>query len=174
MSANFVVDLGSTVDMAASVTVGSGSDLTVGRVVDLLFANTATQVWVQGGVAGGSGVIEVRIQTSDATTSGSFTDPTSGLAQLPGKVASGGCFFTNSGLYSSGIGSPSAPVDSAPLFCSGGLDFTYFQRPQRYARLILNSGVYPGAISAGFLAQKKVVGSGAGFTYSPTSGTVNV
>lgn len=173
MSASYVVDLGTTCDYQPSVVVGSGASFTVGNIVDLLHANTATQVVVAAGI-GGSGVIEVRVQTSDSTTSGSFTDPTSGLAQMPGKMASGGVFFTNSGLYSSGNSTPSAPVDSSPLFCSGGMDFTYFQRTGRYARLILNSGFFPGAIYAGLLGQKKVVGSGAGFTYSPTSGVVSV
>jgi hypothetical protein len=172
MSASFVVDLAATTDYQHSVSVGSGSDLTVGRVVDLLGANSYCNVFVAGHA--GSGVVELRIQTSDAVTSGSFTDPTSGLAALPGWLASGGVFFANSGLHVSGYSSLTAPVNNAPLFCSGGVQFAAFQRPHRYARLILNSGAFPNWLTAGFISQKKTVGSGGGFTYSPTSGVVNV
>jgi hypothetical protein len=172
VSANLVVDLGSTVDRRVSVAVGSGANLVVGEIVDFLGANTYCNVFVAG--AAGSGVIEVRLQTSDSTASGTFTDPTSGLAALPTYVASGGAIFVNSGLAVSGFSSMCAPVASAPVFCSGGIEFGAFQRPHRYARLILNSGVFPNALTAGFISNKKFVGSGAGFTFSPTSGTVSV
>lgn len=175
-SANLIVDLANTADYRASVMIGSGSNLIVGQIIDLLGANTYCNVFVAGGVGGGSGAIEVRIQTADDTASGSFTDPTSGLlsTNLPVNVVSGGIIFANSGLWSSGYASVTSPVDSAPLFCSGGVFFGAFQRPQRYARLINNSGPYPGAITAGFVSQKKTTGSGGGFSYSPTSGSVSV
>lgn len=152
--------------------VGSGSNLVVGEIVDLLQANTYCNVFVAGGA--GSGAIDVWIQTADATTSGSFTDPTSGLAQLPVNIVSGGRLIANSGLWVSGNYSLTAPVNNAPLFCSGGIFFGAFQRPHQYARLIWNSGPYPNAAIAGFISQKKVTGSGAGFSFSPGSGTVNV
>jgi hypothetical protein len=60
------------------------------------------------------------------------------------------------------------------VFCSGGIEFGAFQRPHRYARLILNSGVFPNALTAGFISNKKFIGSGAGFTLSPSSGSVSV
>jgi hypothetical protein len=41
MSANLVVDLGATCDFRASVSVGSGSNLAVGQIVDLLNAPRA-------------------------------------------------------------------------------------------------------------------------------------
>lgn len=175
MSANLVVDLRNTVDVRPSVVVGSGSDLVVGGIVDLLGANTATQIYVAAGI-GGSGAIEVRVQTSDSTASGSFTDPTSGLAAFPSVLLSGGIFITNSGLYTSGYSSPAAPVNNAPLFCSGGTDFAFFQRPHRYARLLYVSGPFPGAIVAGFIGQKRTTGSGGGFSYSPAGSgdTINV
>lgn len=174
MSANLVVDLQATVDRRVSVAVGSGSDLTVGQIVDLMHANTFTNLFCAG--AAGSGVIEVRVQTSDLTTSGSFTDPTSGIPfdALPSKCASGGVFFFNSGLAVSGSMSLSSPVSNAPVFCSGGIDFGAFLRPGRYARLITNSGPFPNNFTAGFIVQKKTIGSGGGFSYSPGSGTVNV
>ena len=173
-SANLVVDIGNTTDYRPSiVALGSGSDLTVGVIVDLLHAHGNTNLFVVGN-EGGSGAIEIRVQTSDALTSGSFTDPTSGLAQMPSAFASGGVFFANSGLHVSGNYSLSSVVDSAPLFCSGGIQFAHFQRPHRYARLINNSGSFPGSITAGFIGQKHVTGSGGGFSYSPGSGSVNV
>ena len=171
-SANLVVDIGSTCDYAASVMVGSGSDLLVGRIVDLLHADTYTNVFCAAGV--GSGVIELRIQTSDTLTSGSFTDPTSGLESFPSWIASGGIFFANSGLAVSGNQSISAPVNNAPLFCSGGIQFGAFARPHQYARLLYNSGPFLNWIVAGFVGNKRTIGSGGGFTYSPGSGTVNV
>ncbi len=172
MSANLVVDLANTCDYRASVTVGSGSNLIVGQIVDLLQADTYTNVFVAGGI--GSGAIEVRIQTSDATTSGSFTDPTSGIANFPVNVVSGGIVFANSGLWVSGNYSVTAPVVSAPVFCSGGIQFAAFQRPHQYARLIFNSGPFLNAVTAGFIGNKRTTGSGGGFSYSPTSGVVNV
>ncbi len=172
MSANLIVDIANTADYKASVMVGSGSDLLVGQVVDLLQANTYCNVFVAGGF--GSGAIEVRIQTSDGTTSGSFTDPTSGLAALPVNVLSGGVMFVNSGLWASGNFSVTASVNNAPLFCSGGISFGAFQRPQRYARLIYNSGPFPNYIIGGFVSQKRTTGSGTGSTLSPSSGAIQV
>ncbi len=171
-SANLVVDIGSTCDFQPSIAVGSGSNLVIGGIVDLLHADTYCNIYVAG--AAGSGIIEVRVQTSDSLTSGSFTDPTSGFTQLPTSFVSGGVFFANSGLWSSGNQSLSAPVDSAPLFCSGGIQFAAFQKPQRYARLVANSGPFPNFFSAGFVSQKRTTGSGGGFTFSPGSGTVSV
>lgn len=173
MSASYLVDLANTTDYRTSIMVGSGSNLIVGEIIDLQQCNSYCNVFVAGGVGGGSGAIEIRIQTSPTTASGSFTDPTSGLAQLPVNVVSGGIIFANSGLWASGNYSVTAPISGAPMFCSGGLFAGAFQRPDRYARLINNSGPYPGAITAGFISQKKTTGSGGGFTFSP-AGSGNV
>ncbi len=174
MSASYLVDCHGTTLHKTSIQVGSGSDLTIGSIVDLLHANTYTNLFVAGGVGGGSGAIEIRIQTSDSTASGTFTDPTSGLpaGTLPQNVVSGGILWANSGLWGSGAANngPIVSVNNAPMFCSGGIFFGAVQRPHRYARLIVNSGVYPGAITAGFLAQAKTTTSGAGQTQSPASG----
>lgn len=172
MSANLVVDLANTTDSRVSVAVGSGINQVVGEIVDLLGANTYCNVFTTGGA--GSGAIDMWIQTSDTTASGNFTDPTSGLAQFPVNISSGGRLITNSGLYVSGYSSPIAPINNAPVFCSGGTQFGAFQRPHRYARLINNSGVFPNYITAGFISEKKVTGSGGGFSYSPGSGSINV
>lgn len=177
MSASTTVDLANTTDYQVSLTLASGGTLGVGAICDLLHADTYCNLFVAGGFEGGSGPIQVQIQTSDSTASGDFTDPTSGLASMPGGsggIASGGNFFANSGLWASGNYSYSSPCSGAPLFCSGGIQFAAFQRPGRYARLINVSGPYGGAITAGFISQKKVTGSGGGFSYSPGSGAINV
>ena len=119
-----------------------------------------------------------------ARTSGTFPDPTSGLPAnafpIGGRIASGGIFWANSGLYLSGASSPAASVDAAPIFCSGGVQYASFQRPHRYARIWCTSGNASLAavpFHAGFISQKKVTGASgtaAGFSYSPGSGTVNV
>lgn len=176
MSANSVIDLFSAVDCRTSLIGVSGDIFTVGSIVDLQGAHVNTQVWCAP-AGGGSGIIELRIQTSDGTTSGSFTDPTSGMATdtfANQMVKSGGILYLNSGLYVSGYSHREAVVNNAPLFCSGGIDGSWFQRPHRYARLILNSGTYPNAITAGLLCQKHVTGSGGGFSYQPGSGSVSV
>ena len=149
----------------------SGDAVVVGGIVDLLGANTFCNVWAAGR---GSGPAQFLIQTSDSTTSGSFTDPTSGLAQMPVNVTSGGVFTVNSGLAVSGWSSPAAPVNNAPMFCSGGIQWGAFQRPQRYARLVLLSGIAMTNLlpTGGFLSNKKVTGSGGGFTQSPLTPTV--
>ena len=174
MSANLVVDLGATCDYALSLDVATPASLTIGSIVDLANADTNCNIWVAGG--GGSGVLEIRVQTSDGTTSGGFTDPTSGRAsnQLPSFIASGGIMYVNSGLAASGNQSLSAPVNTAPLFCSGGIQFGSFIRPHRYARLIVASSLFPDPVLAGFISNKRTTGSGGGFTFAPGSGTVNV
>jgi hypothetical protein len=174
MSANLVVDLANTCDYDVSLRVISGDSTVVGLVVDLLGANTFCNVWAAGN---NSGPLPILIQTSDTTTSGDFTDPTSGLVQMPVNISSGGIFWVNSGLWSSGYSSPAPSVNNAPVFCSGGIQFGAFQRPQRYARLICTSGnasLTAVPFIAGFVSQRKVTGSGGGFSYSPLSGSVNV
>lgn len=172
MSANLVVDIGSTCDFRVSTIQGSGANLIVGEIVDLLHADTACNIFVAGGV--GSGAVQLRVQTSDGLTSGSFTDPTSGMVDFPGGLTSGTILTVNSGLPSSGAQSRGSPVDAAPFFCSGGVDFGYFVRPGRYARLIQVSSVFPNPVIAGFVSQKRTTGSGGGFTFNPGSGSVNV
>lgn len=164
MSASYVVDLGNTTVSAPSIVNVNAfpcSGAVVGNPVDLLLANTMTNLSVVGGLSQ-SGALRVRVQTSDATTSGTFTDPTSGLAQLPTSFSSGGILFINSG----GAG-----------LRSGFQTFAGFQRPHRYARAIALSGdFWQAPLSVGFIGQAKTTfpGSGGGFTYSPGSGTVDV
>jgi hypothetical protein len=174
-SANLVVDLAATTDYRPSLILGSGGGSAVGEIVDLLNANTYTNVFATLGA--GSGSVSLAIQTSDSTTSGTFTDPTSGLARIPQFLCSGGVFVVNSGLWVSGNRSLSAPVNNAPLACSGAVQFAAFLRPDlagRYARMVVLSGATLGALNTGFIGNKKTTGSGGGFTFSPQTGTVNV
>ena len=175
MSANLIVDLTNTTDFPTSITAVSGATAIIGRIVDLVNADTFCNVWVAtpGGV---SGELAINIQTSDATTSGSFTDPTSGLiaATMPVNIASGGIFMANSGLWASGNQSPQSPLADGSLLCSGGIVFAGFQRPGRYARLNALSGAPNAVMAAGFITQKRTTGSGGGYSPSPGSGTVSV
>lgn len=171
-AAGLAVDLAQSCDFFPSVVVLSGAS--VGSIVDLLHANTHTQVVVMGVQL--SGPTPFLIQTSDGITSGSFTDPTSGLTGFPlyGGVVSGGIFWTNSGLRASGNQAGlHNQTNNAPLFASGGIAFTSFQRPHRYARLMTLSGD-AAILTGGFLGQKKTTGSGGGFTFAPGSGSVSV
>lgn len=174
-AAGLLVDPANTLGFDVSLTLGSGVNQVVGQLTDFNNEDTYCGVWVAGGVAGGSGPIQIQIQDSPDTTSGNFTDPTSGLAAFPVNVVSGGNFWANSGLWASGgNGDNLPPVDQAPAFCSGGIWFGSFQRKNRFCRLINVSGAYPGAITAGFLSNKRTTGSGGGFSLLPGSGPVSV
>lgn len=175
-SAGLILDLAATGDYRVSYMSTSGGGSAVGEIVDLLHANSYTNIFAAGN-AGASGSTSYQIQTSDSTASGTFTDPTSGLARIPQFLCSGGVFVANSGLWVSGNQSLSAPVNNAPLFCSGGVQFAAFLRPDlagRYARIVVLSGAYTAAVTAGFISQKKTTGSGGGFSFSPQTGVVNV
>ena len=190
MSANLVVDLGGTTqsiqsfpstaqaaDGGMAITSGGNisslSGVLVGDVIDLNNADTFCNVYV-GGRSLGSGPLLVGVQTSDSTASGTFTDPTSGLSQLPTSFASGGFLIIASGpatdatlgIFSSGV--------SGAYALSGFLAFAAFQRPHRYARLFVGSGFYDGPLQAGFVSQFRTTGSGGGTTQSPGSGTISV
>jgi hypothetical protein len=168
VSANLLVDLNNTCQMSPSIVAPpalSGflaapqSGVQVGLTVDLLNANTFCNVYACGGVSE-SGLSRLQVQTSDATTSGSFTDPTSGLPVMPTSFSSGGVLWLNSG---------GGALSSGFFFAAA------FQRPHRYARLVQMSGDWmTGALAAGFISALKTTGSGGGFTYSPGSGSVRV
>lgn len=178
MSANTLVDLGNSTQQGLSISAINGvggtpaSGELVGGIVDMLHANNYTNLVVVGGPT--SGLLSIQVQVSDQTTSGSFTDPMSGLAVFPGAFLSGAILIVNSGLQVSG--SPNLPgVNNAPLFCSGGVEAEGFQRTARYVRArALSGGSFDAPMSALFVSNLKTTGSGNGFTYSPTSGTVNV
>ena len=215
MSANLVVDIQNTCQYFTSL-AGTGvggvpaSGAQIGRIVDLKDSNTYTNLFAVV-TAGTSGSIAVQIQTSDAVASGNFfsgggvppsgtfTDPTSGLAAFPNNISSGGIWWVNSGLYSvvqggglsgtmnvgtfgagidnifNGMGPNGLPLSGSwPAMGSGGIAFSAFQRPSRFARLNVLSGAAAVSVIAGFVANLRTTGSGGGFTLSPGSGAVNV
>lgn len=166
MSASLVVDLGNTVSFQPSIVPANGvgsspaSGVIVGVPVDLQHNNTLCNLVVTAGVSL-SGTFRVAVQTSPDTTSGNFTDPTSGLSQMPTSFLSGGILLCNSG-QSTG-------------FISGLAQAAGFQRPHRYARaVVLGSDQNNAPVWAGFISQARATGSGGGFSYSPGSGTVSV
>ncbi len=182
MSANLVVDLVNTCQIGASLPgvititpsglVAGLSGVAVGDIIDMLNSNTYTNVLVLGRSVS-SGPLRVGVQTSDTTTSGSFTDPTSGLVQLPTNFSSGGWLVIGQSGVAPGLLNAGEGVSGQYLlsgFATGGA----FQRPHRYARLILGSGFYDGEIQAALIGNLHTTGSGGGYSYSPSSGVVNV
>lgn len=183
MSANLVVDIGGTCVTLPSLPGGAAlspsgqfcglSGQLVGDIVDLLNANTFTNVYVHGQQIGvGSGPLLIGIQTSDSTASGSFTDPTSGLppGAMPTAFSSGGWL-----IVGSGGGVLSAQV-SGQNVNSGFCAAAGFLMPHRYARLLIGSGsTYIGPVAGSFIKQQKTTGSGGGFSQSPLAATpINV
>ena len=137
MGANTHVDLGNTGLFAPSVVTGlsvaSGvgfglSGATVGQWIDLNNSDTMCQVWVAAGATSGPLLIQVQcndtlsgnIFSGGAPLSGNFTDPTSGLAQLPTWFSSGGILIVNSGLYAvpggGGVSGKSTQVNGALIY----------------------------------------------------------
>ncbi len=199
MSANLIVDLGGTalsyptLPAGASGTLSGGvfaaSGALVGQSVDMLHANTFTNLMITGLSLNTSGQLRVQVQTSDTDVSGNYTDPTSGLAQLPTYFESGGIIRLNSGGILGGTiqgainqggglgntaGTSGAP-NSGYAIQSGFTAFAGFQRIGRYARANVVSGdFYVGPLALAFVSQLKTTGSGGGFTLSPTSGIVQV
>lgn len=162
MSASLLVDLGNTCQLANSIQPANGvgaspaSGVIIGQYVDMINANTFTNLFVAVG-PNLSGAFRVGVQTSDLTTSGSFTDPTSGLAALPTAFQSGGLFWVGSG----------GNVASGVWQAAG------FQNPNRYARAVVLSGSAANApVTAGFINHKKTTGSGGGFTMAPLADSV--
>ena len=181
MSANLVVDIGNTcqfIPSIAPVSLTSGviaapcSGALVGDVVDLLPSDTSLNIFVTGRRNVTSGQLRIAVQTSDSTLSGTFTDPTSGLAALPPPLQSGGILILDSG----GLGGGTfGAFTSGQALASGFAVAATVQRNAQFARLIALSGdFYLGSLVAGFISNLRTVGSGGGFTFSPTSGTVNV
>lgn len=183
MSATMVVDLlnatqfQTSIGLAADVGNVPASGEIVGTIVDLLHADGGyTNVFAVGGAT--SGPLQLQVQVSDSTASGSFVDCTSGLVagQFPTSFVSGGTFWVNSGLQASGIyGVYNSVVNNAPAFCSGGAQWAAFQRTARYARVrALSGNAFNTTLVAGFCAQRISTQSGGGFSYNPTSGQINV
>lgn len=199
---------------SGSLAVGVSGAASVGQWVDLSNSDTYCNVYVMCGPC--SGPLQVAIQTAEgpfdipfgnafsgnifsggAPLSGSFTDPTSGLAQLPTWLNSGGVLLVNSGLsiVPGQMGASGQPVGgylqgslpfgpnpifhgqngaafvgsgAIPEFASGGIAFAAFQRNYQYARLVLLSGATQvNYLQAGFLANFMTTGSGGGYSQQP-------
>ena len=117
------------------------------------------------------------MQTAAATTSGSFTDPTSGLPVFPTPFVSGGLLVIGSGAWAAAgdVGGIFGSGVSGQNVLSGFFAAAAFQRPHRYARVNTLAGFMDWCTpQAGFIGQRPTVGSGQGFSYSPGSGTINV
>lgn len=136
------------------------SGAAVGNVVDMLHANSYTNVVVTLGPTTSGGPVTLQVQTSDTATSGTFSDPTSGhpTGAYPMGLSSGGLFILTSGLVGG----------------SGLVTGFAFQRDGRYARVNLLSGLAAGEVSATLVAQRKLTTSGLGVSYSPVSQTVSI
>jgi hypothetical protein len=179
VSASTLVDLQNTCQRGVSiqgspVLSGAGvfpcSGAVIGQGIDLLHADTYCNLYVAGVSA--SGQLRAQVQCSDTDTSGSYTDPTSGLPQMPGAFSSGGILILNSGGTTGGLlnGLVSGEALASGFFVAQG-----FIRTGRFARVNFLSGDFAaGAITAGFISQFKTTGSGGGFTLLPGSGTVSV
>lgn len=187
MSANLVVDLGNTTLQYPMAFAGPGftaSGAIIGIPVDMIHANTFTSLMISAKSTTNSGQLRVIVQTQDTDpATGTWLDPTSGLAQMPTVFESGGVVRLNSGGGTVVDAAPAAFVQggtfgavvSGQCLFSGCLVFAGFQRPHRYARALALSGdFFTGQLSFAFVAQAKTTGSGGGFTYSPGSGLVNV
>lgn len=179
MSAGYVVDLGNGAQMGASIVgtpvlsgalVSPCSGAVVGVGLSFNDANSLCNLFVAGVSA--SGQLRVQVQCSDSDTSGTYTDPTSGLASLPGAFQSGGILWINSGGTTGGL--LGAQVSGQAL-ASGFVVAQGFQRTGEFVRALLLSGDFAaGPLTVGFVSQKRITGSGAGYSPLPSSGTVNV
>ena len=116
MSANLLVDLGNTTNFNPSsvgATLSASGGTLVGFPIDLINCDTYCNLFLI--APGVSGPIQVQVQCTPQgadnasgvlwsgggfPVSGNFTDPTSGLAQLPTVFQSGANVYFNSGLYS--------------------------------------------------------------------------
>ena len=178
--ASHLIDLGNTTQAATSIApdfVLSGSarfpnsGAVIGNGVAMGNANSYCNMVVAGILGSGDGPLRVRIQTSADDVSGNYTDPTSGMTNLPTVFQSGGIMWINSGSDGGVFGAVVSGQNSFSGFVAAGA----FVRPHLYARAMLMSGnatVFHGSVS--FISQLRETGSGGGFTFSPGGGTVNV
>ena len=186
MSASTLIDLGQTCQIQSTLpptagTVGSGgvvdsrlSGVMIGQIADMIHANSFCNVLACGtmGVVA-SGPLVLQVQTSDATTSGSFSDPTSGVAQFPTPFLSGGLLYIGQsgnatvGYFNSGFTSGQAMLSGFGVAAG-------FQRNARYVRVNVLSGFFAGPLQGLLVCQLKTTGSGGGFSTSPSSGAVSV
>lgn len=180
-SASYLVDLENTtvsypsIDSLALGNSGvafSSSGVIVGNSVNMSQSSVYCNLSVMATPFTSSGQLRIAVQCADQDVSGNYTDPTSGLAQLPASFSSGGVLILNSGGLGSGTFNNGT---SGQNFASGFYLFAAFQRPTTFARaLLLSGGFYNGTLAVGFVAQSFTTGSGGGSTNSPSSGSPSV
>jgi hypothetical protein len=171
---------GQIANVSGNANLASGG--IVGQSVDLLHSDTFCNVMVAGQPTTTSGQLRIAVQTSDSDVSGTYTDPTSGLNQLPTYFSSGGILIMNSGgLLGSvlgqvgGGGAASGVPNSGYAIQSGFVQFAAFQRLGRFARAVALSGdFYVGTLNVAFISQYRTTGSGGGFSFQPSSGGISV
>jgi hypothetical protein len=160
----------------ASGIIYPGSGGIVGQGLNYNNANTFCNLLVTGVPIPSSGAstvpfgqLRVAVQCASQDVSGSYTDPTSGLAQFPAPFQSGGYIWLNSGGL--GIGSGAGLFDNAAsgqYLQSGFQVFAGFQRTGQFVRAVVLSGdPYVGTFAAGFVSQLRTPGSGGGASQSP-------
>lgn len=181
MSANYIVDLGNSAQIGVSIVttpvlsgslVAPCSGAIIGQGINMNNANAYCNLFVAGVSA--SGQLRVQVQTSDSDTSGSYTDPTSGLpvGALPGQFQSGGLLWINSGGTGGGLlyGGQSGAYLASGFGVAQG-----FIRNGTFVRANILSGDFAvGGLVVGFISQLRTTGSGGGSTQSPGSGALNV
>jgi len=193
VSANLLVDLQGTAQLGLTLGIGgAGSGLiypasgaVIGASINMGNADTACNLLLAGNEVFGSGQLRVQVQASDTDVSGNYTDPTSGLAQLPSWFSSGGILILNSGALLNGTlqgalqtqGVNSGLPGSGYAIQSGFAVAAMFQRPApgQFVRAnVLSGDFYAGTLVGVFISQYRTTGSGGGFSYSPGSGQINV
>jgi hypothetical protein len=181
-SAGYVIDLGNETFSYPSILNQSGgtflaSGALVGQGINFANQNAMCNLHVCGNAIFASGQARIAVQCSDTDTSGTYTDPTSGMPNFPGAFASGGILWLNSGQVSSGVlnngASGQGPLTSGFSVCQG------FQRPFTFVRAVALSGdFFAGSLTVNFFSQQRSVGSGGGFSTSPqvfpAAGPINV
>lgn len=146
------------------------SGVSIGTPIFMGNANGFDNLYVMGQAVLSSGPLLLQVQCSDTDTSGTYTDPTSGLAQLPTYFSSGGILIINSGS----TGGILNGLASGQAVLSGFAQGAAFQRPQTFVRVNMLSGFFIGNVQAGLISQLRTTGSGGGTTQAPGSGTVSV
>lgn len=179
MSAGLTVDLGNSCQMGVSI-VGTpilsgaltapNSGAIVGTGINMQHADTYCNLFAAGYSVSGN-QFRVQVQCADTDTSGSYTDPTSGLASMPGAFSSGGILWFSSGNN----GGFFNPFTSGQATASGFMAAQGFGRTGTFVRALLLSGdAGGGPLTVGFISNFRTTGSGGGFTLAPSSGVVNV
>lgn len=199
-SASLVVDVGGTCLTYPSLPVGASGTLSggvfsssgtlVGQTVDMLHANSFTNLQICGLSLNTSGQCQIQVQVSDTDTSGNFTDPTSGMTlsssggSMPTWFASGGILWLNSGGLLggtlqgavnaggglAGAAGTSGTPNSGYFITSGFTVAAGFTRQARFVRAnVLSGGFYVGPLHLSFLGNLRTTGSGGGFVGSSGS-----